>query len=233
MDIHIVTAFPDIVAGPIQQSILRQAQIRKLIGFHIYNLRDFTQSKHQQIDDYPYGGGPGMVLKPEPIITCIEAILEKTAGAAPHLVYLTPQGVTFNQQKAQELTRYDHLILLCGHYKGIDERVIEYFTPDEISIGNYVLSSGEIAGLVIIDSIVRLIPGVLNDLDSATTDSFQSEWLDAPHYTRPEVYREMTVPAVLLSGDHAKIKAWRKSKAIERTLRKQQLESRVKATEQD
>jgi tRNA (guanine37-N1)-methyltransferase len=173
-----------------------------------------------------------MVLKPEPIITCIEAILEKTAGESYHLVYLTPQGVTFSQQKAQELTSYDHLILLCGHYKGIDERVIDYFIPDEISIGNYVLSSGEIAGLVIIDSVVRLIPGVLNDLDSATTDSFQSQWLDAPHYTRPEVFRGMTVPAVLLSGDHAKIKEWRKSKAIERTLRKQQLESRVKATEQ-
>jgi tRNA (guanine37-N1)-methyltransferase len=217
MDIHVATAFPGMLAGPLQQSILKQAKEKNLADYHIYDLRDFAEGKHRQIDDYPYGGGPGMVLKPEPIIRCVEAILEKCLNKSCLIILLTPQGETFKQKLAHEFTKFEHLIFVCGHYKGIDERVRQHFLPREISIGNYVLSSGEIAALVMIDSVVRLIPGVLNDFDSAASDSFESELVDYPHYTRPAVFRNMAIPDVLLSGNHAEIKKWRQLKSIEKT----------------
>ncbi|MBN2091691.1 tRNA (guanosine(37)-N1)-methyltransferase TrmD [candidate division KSB1 bacterium] len=225
MDFYIVSAFPEMVAGPLKQSILKRAQDRGLVDYHFYNLRDYGVGKHQQIDDYPYGGGPGMVLKPEPIITCIEKIIESIPAKNYKIIWLSPEGATFQQKKAIELTTCEHLILICGHYKGIDERVRIYFSPEDISIGNYILSSGEIAALVVIDSIVRLIPGVLNDLDSAFTDSFQGELLDCAHYTRPAVYRDMAVPEVLMNGNHAQIEKWRHKIAIERTIKKKNTES--------
>lgn len=225
MDIHIVTGFPGMVSTPLQQSILKRAQDKGLVEYHIYDLRNYTQDKHRQIDDYPYGGGPGMVLKPEPFFRCLESILEKYSAESSIIISLTPQGETFSQKKAYNLANFDHLIFICGHYKGIDQRVEQYFSPEKISIGNYVVSSGEIAALVIIDSVVRLVPGVLNDFDSAATDSFQGELLDCPYYTRPATYRDMPIPEVLISGNHAKIKEWRKKKAIENTLIKQKKDS--------
>lgn len=225
MDFHVVSGFPEMVSGPLKQSMLKRAQDRGLVDYHFYHLRDYGIGKHQQIDDYPYGGGPGMVLKPEPIITCVEKIIESIPANSYKIIWLSPEGVTFQQKKAIELTACEHLILICGHYKGIDERVRIYFSPEDISIGNYILSSGEIAALVIIDSIVRLIPGVLNDFDSAVTDSFQGELLDCAHYTRPALYRNLAVPEVLMAGNHAEIQAWRHKIAIERTIKKKNTES--------
>lgn len=225
MNLHIVTAFPGMVTGPLEQSILKQAKEKKLADYFVHDLRDFSEGKHRQVDDYPYGGGPGMVLKPEPIIRCVEAILEKWANETYLVLLMTPQGETFKQTLAHAFTEFEHLILVCGHYKGIDERVRLYFSPKEISIGNYVLSSGEIAALVIIDSVVRLIPGVLNDYDSAASDSFENELVDYPHYTRPAVFRNMATPEVLLSGNHAEIQKWRHNKAIEQTKIKQKREA--------
>ena len=217
MDIHIVAAFPEMVSSPLEQSMLQRARDKDLVRYHFYDLRDFTRDKHRQIDDYPYGGGPGMVLKPEPIIRCVESIIAGLGDVSYRIILPTPQGPTYDQQMAQDFLDEDNLIFICGHYKGIDERVIQYFHPDEISVGNYVLSSGEIAALVIIDSIVRLIPGVLNDFDSAATDTFQGELVDCPLYTRPALYQEMPVPEVLISGNHAKIAAWRKKMAQKKT----------------
>lgn len=225
MDIHVVSAFSEMVQAPLRESILNRASQKGLVDYHFYDFRDFTTDKHHQIDDYPYGGGPGMVLKPEPIIRCTDRILEKIDSGKYLIIIPTPQGETLKQSKAQYLAKYDHLIFICGHYKGIDERVFDYYSPELISIGDYVLSSGEIATLVIIDSIVRLIPGVLNDYDSATSDSFQGDLMDYPHYTRPAEYRGMSVPEVLLSGNHDKIKEWRNLKSIEKTKNKNQRES--------
>lgn len=217
MDIHIVTAFPDLLESPLKESILKQAQKKGLVDIHIYDLRDFTTDKHRQVDDYPYGGGPGMILKPEPFFRCIDHIREAFSLKKTNIFYLTPQGETYTQYKAMQLAKEEHLILLCGRYKGIDQRVREFLVDEEISIGDYVLSGGEIAALVIIDSVIRLIPGVISNFDSAMTDSFQSSLLDGPHYTRPEIFRGYKVPAILLSGNHAKIAEWRHQKALELT----------------
>lgn len=185
----------------------------------IYDLREFTTDKHHQVDDYPYGGGPGMILKPEPIFRCIEHIFEKFKDENnKKLIFLTPQGIKYNQTIAKDLTKVENLIFLCGHYKGVDERVREYWPMEEISIGDYVLTGGELPALVIIDSVVRLIPGVISDIDSAATDSFYDQLLDCPYYTRPEIYYGMEVPEVLRSGNHAEIEKWRKMKALQRTL---------------
>lgn len=217
MIIHIITAFPKLLEGPLNESIIRRARERKLVEIFIHNLRDYSEDKHRKVDDYPYGGAPGMVLKPEPIFKCIEDILEKFKIKNPHLIFLTPQGRTYNQKKAIELSLKDNLIFICGHYKGVDERVREYWKPEEISIGDYVLTGGELAALVVIDSVVRLVPGVISDINSAMTDSFFENRLDCPYYTRPEVFRGMRVPEVLLSGNHAEIKKWQERQSLERT----------------
>ena len=221
MNIHIITAFPKLMDGPFQESIIKRALEKNLIKIDIYDLRSFTKDKHHQIDDYPYGGGPGMILKPEPIFECLDYITEKiSADESRRMIFLTPQGERYNQQKAKELSTEQNLIFLCGHYKGVDHRVRDYWKFEEISIGDYVLTGGELPALVIIDSVIRLIPGVISDINSAETDSFFQNMLDCPYYTRPEVYRDLKVPSVLLSGNHAEIEKWRKQKALEITLKR-------------
>ena len=217
LHIHLVTGFPKLVRSPLEDSIIRRAQMKGLVKIDVYDLRQYTYDKHHQIDDYPYGGGPGMVLKPEPIFRCVRDIQKRFRLEKPRTVLLTPDGQTYDQRKAEELSRERHLILISGHYKGVDERVRQALVTDEISIGDYVLSGGELPALVIIDSVVRLVPGVLSDYDSAATDSFSTGLLDHPHYTRPEEYEGMRVPDVLLSGHHAEIARWRREQALERT----------------
>ncbi len=220
MRIDIVTAFPDMVRGPLAYSIIRRARERGLVDIRVHDLRDYTTDRHRQIDDYPYGGGGGMVLKPEPIFRCIEAIQEEASCEGRQLdeiIYLTPDGQVFNQELANQLSLCQHLVLLAGHYKGVDQRVRDALVTMELSIGDYVLSGGELPALVVVDAIVRLIPGVLGDAESALTDSFQDGLLDAPVYTRPAVFRGMAVPEVLRSGDHQRIAAWREAQRLLKT----------------
>lgn len=217
MKIDIVTAFPNLVRSPLEESMIKRAQEKGLVNIRIHDLRDFTTDKHRQVDDYPYGGGSGMILKPEPIFRCVETLLSEDKGSKPKIILMTPQGVRFSQQMAWELSQHRHLIFICGHYKGVDERVRENLVTDEISIGDYILTGGELPALVVIDAVVRLIPGVLSNFESASTDSFEKGLLDYPHYTRPENFRGMKVPEVLLSGHHAEIEKWRKQKALEIT----------------
>ena len=219
MKIHVITAFPNLLNGPLDDSIIKRSREKQLVEIYIHDLREYSTDKHHRIDDYPYGGGPGMILKPEPIFSCFESLLETNQIHEPNLIFLTPQGEKYTQSKAKELAEKDHLIFFCGHYKGVDERVREFWKMDEISIGDYVLTGGELPALVIIDSVVRLIPGAISDLDSAKTDSFYQNILDCPYYTRPEVFRGMGVPEILLSGHHAEIEKWRKNEALKRTLK--------------
>lgn len=219
MKIHIITAFPNLLRGPLDESIIKRSVEKSLVEFFIHDLRQYSSDKHHRVDDYPYGGGPGMILKPEPIFSCIESIKETYQVETSGIVFLTPQGQKFSQAKAKEFAERPSLIFLCGHYKGIDERVREYWRMDEISIGDYVLTGGELPALVIIDSVIRLIPGVISDLDSAKTDSFYQRILDCPYYTRPEIFRGMSVPEILLSGNHAEINNWRQEEALKQTLK--------------
>jgi len=221
MKIHILTIFPDFFSSPLETSILKKAIDNMAVSVHIYDIRAFTTDKHNQVDDYPYGGGPGMIMKPEPVFRCIEHVLSSIdENESKKLIFLTPQGEQYNQKTAQELVHIENLIFLCGHYKGIDERIREFFEMSEISLGDFVMSGGEFPAIAIIDSIVRLLPGVISDINSATTDSFYDDnLLDCPQYTRPEEYRGMKVPSILLSGHHAEIAKWRKKKSLERTLK--------------
>ncbi|MBN1153727.1 tRNA (guanosine(37)-N1)-methyltransferase TrmD [candidate division KSB1 bacterium] len=221
MNIHILTIFPEFFKSALETSILKRAIERELVVVDLYDIRAFTTDKHSQVDDYPYGGGPGMIMKPEPIFKCIEHVLSNIDEAETReLVFLTPQGRHYDQNIATDFIRVDHLILLCGHYKGIDERVREYWSMREISLGDFVMSGGEPAAIAIIDSVVRLLPGVLSDINSAVTDSFyENNLLDCPHYTRPEEFRGMKVPSVLISGNHAEIANWRRRKSLERTFK--------------
>lgn len=219
MKIHIITAFPNLLRGPLDESIIKRSVEKKIVEFFIHDLRQFSSDKHHRVDDYPYGGGPGMILKPEPIFRCIESIIDTYQVESSGIIFLTPQGQKYSQAKAIELAERQELIFLCGHYKGVDERVRKFWKMDEISIGDYVLTGGELPALVIIDSVIRLIPGVISDLDSAKTDSFYQGILDCPYYTRPEIFREMSVPEVLLSGNHAEINNWRQEQALKQTLK--------------
>ena len=216
MRMDVVTALPDLVAGPLQHSIVKRAQDKGALDVHVHNLRDHTTDTHRQVDDYPYGGGAGMVLKPEPLFRCIEAIVDD-AGAADEVIFLTPDGERFTQPTANRLAMDEHLILVAGHYKGVDQRVRDALVTREVSIGDYVLSGGELPALVVVDAVARLLPGVLGDASSALTDSFQDDLLDAPTYTRPHTYRGRSVPDVLLSGDHARIAAWRDEQRLRKT----------------
>ncbi len=209
MRIDIVTGFPKIVEGPLNESIIKMGRRKQAVEIAIHDLRDFTTDKHRTIDDYPYGGGPGMVLKIEPFYKALQQIFLERDVSKAHIVMPSPRGRVFNQSVATELSLKEHLVFLCGHYKGIDERIHHFYKIDEISIGDYILSSGEIASLVIIDSIVRLLPGVIKDINSAWTDSFSDDLLDVPYYTRPEEFMGVKVPEVLLSGHHQKIAEWR------------------------
>jgi tRNA (guanine37-N1)-methyltransferase len=215
MRIDIVTGLPKLLESPLQESILRRAQEKGKVEIVVTDLRRFAHDKHQTIDDTPYGGGSGMILKPGPIFECIECL--KADRQYDEIILLTPDGEQFNQGLANELSLKENLLLVCGHYKGVDERVREALITREISIGDYVLTGGELAAAVVIDAIVRLVPGVLNDSESALSDSFQDGLLGSPHYTRPPEYRGIKVPEVLLSGNHAEIEKWRQEQRLERT----------------
>lgn len=214
MHIDVLTLFPEMFSGPLQTSILGRAQANQLISVHVWNIRDYAEDKHRTVDDTPYGGGAGMVLKPDVVVRAIEHV--KQDRTAP-VIYLTPQGKPFTQEKAQELAGFPELILLCGHYEGLDERVREHWVDQEISIGDYVLTGGELPALVVIDAVSRLIPGVLGCAESAEFDSFQDGLLEHPHYTRPAVFRGHTVPEVLVSGHHGEIRRWRLRESLKRT----------------
>lgn len=214
MKINILTLFPEMFEGVLNSSILKKAQEREAVSFRLINFRDYSTNKHKTVDDYPYGGGNGMVLKPEPVFYAVESI---EGYQKARIIMLTPQGNPYTQKKAEELSREDHLILLCGHYEGFDERIRQHLVTDEISIGDYVLTGGELASMVVIDSIVRLLPGVLGNEESAETDSFTNGLLEYPQYTRPEEFRGMQVPDILLSGHHQNIEEWRKKESLKRT----------------
>lgn len=215
MRIDIITILPRLLDSPFSDSILKRAQVKGLVEIVVHDLRDYTTNKHRQADDYMYGGGAGMVMMVEPIANAIETL--KSQRNYDEIVYLSPDGELFNQRMANQLSLMENLILLCGHYKGVDERIREHFITKEISIGDYVLSGGEIAAAVVADAVVRLIPGVLSDETSALTDSFQDNLLSPPVYTRPADFRGLQVPEILLSGDEKKIEEWRFEKALERT----------------
>jgi tRNA (guanine37-N1)-methyltransferase len=211
----VFTLFPDVFRPYLETSILQRAQENQLVEVQLHNIRDWTTDRHHVCDDMPYGGGGGMVMKPEPIFTAVESVL----GVPPScpVILLTPQGRVFTQSLAQELSQHPHLGLLCGRYEGIDERVREHLVTDEISIGDYVLSGGELPALVLIDAITRLIPGALGDPEGAWDDSHATGLLEYPHYTRPPEFRQWRVPEILLSGDHAHIARWRRQQALLRT----------------
>ena len=212
MRIDIISAVPELLSSPLNISIIKRAQKKGKVEIFIHNLRDYAYNKHKQIDDKPFGGGPGMVLKPEPFFECIEKLLQERNYQ--HVIFTTPKGKIFNQKDANRLSISENIIFVTGHYKEIDERVREKFSTDEISIGNFVLTGGELPALVIIDAIIRLIPGVLNDSESALDDSFQDgEKIEAPFYTRPAEYRGMKVPDVLLSGNEKEIKSWKEQQS--------------------
>jgi tRNA (guanine37-N1)-methyltransferase len=215
MRIDILTILPSLLDGPFSASILQRAQDKGLAEIHIHNIRDYATNKQKSVDDYPYGGGAGMVMSIEPIAAVIEKL--KSERVYDEVIYLTPDGEVLDQKMSNALSLYTNIILLCGHYKGVDERVREMFITKEISIGSYVLSGGELAAAVLTDSIVRLLPGVLNDETSALTDSFQDDLLSPPVYTRPPEFRGNKVPDVLLSGNFEKIDQYREEKALERT----------------
>ena len=220
MRIDILCLFPEMFASPLNQSIVNRARERGLVNIMIHYIRDYTHDKHHTVDDYPYGGGPGMVLKPEPIFEATDAIKLQLDVSEMPIILLTPQGRLFSQAVAQGLALLPHLMLICGHYEGIDERVCEHLATDEISIGDYVLSGGELAALIVVDAIVRLIPGVLGSQDSASSDSHSSGLLEYPQYTRPPVYRGWPVPGILLSGNHGEIAQWQRRQAILRTAKR-------------
>ncbi len=220
MRIDVVTALPGIVEGPLSHSIILRAQKAGLVEINVHDIRAYATGKHRQIDDYPYGGGAGMVMKPEPIFACLEEIIEgaeQRGHPVDEVIFLTPDGETFTQPIANALSLKKHVVLLAGHYKGIDQRVRDALVTREISVGDYVLSGGELPALVLVDALVRLVPGVLGDAASALSDSFQDNLLGAPVYTRPASFREMEVPRVLLSGDHTAISAWREQQREEKT----------------
>ncbi|MFC2020665.1 tRNA (guanosine(37)-N1)-methyltransferase TrmD [Chloroflexota bacterium] len=221
MKIDILTLFPQMFESPFSSAIFKRASDRGLVNINVRNIRDYSHDKHHTVDDYPYGGGAGMILKPEPIFEAIEAVKseissEEGSDAVP-VVLLTPQGRLISQQIALELSKYSRLIFICGHYEGVDERVRVHLATDEISIGDYVLSGGELAAMVVVDAVVRLVPGVLGSTASPVDDSHANGLLEYPQYTRPPVYRGWAVPEVLLSGNHAQIAKWHREQAILRT----------------
>jgi tRNA (guanine37-N1)-methyltransferase len=216
--IDIITVLPELLGSPLQHSIMKRAQEKGLLEVNIVNLRDHTTYKHQQVDDYQFGGGAGLVMMPEPLANAIESLQKDRSY--DEVIFLTPDGKTFNQKTANSLSLRNNLLLICGHYKGIDQRIRDHFVTMEISIGDYVLSGGELAACVLVDAVGRLLPGVLNDETSALTDSFQDNLLAPPVYTRPEDFRGWKVPDILMSGNHAKIEAWRHEEALRITKEK-------------
>jgi tRNA (guanine37-N1)-methyltransferase len=215
MRIDVITVLPKLFEGPFSDSILKRAQEKGLVEIHLHNLRDYSTDKHKNVDDYQYGGGAGMVMRIEPIASCIEAL--KKERTYDEIIYMTPDGELLEQGTSNRLSTFQNIMVLCGHYKGVDERVREIFITKEISIGSYVLSGGELAAAVMVDSIIRLIPGVLSDETSALTDSFQDHLLAPPVYTRPPEFQGHRVPEILLKGNFKEIEVWREEQALKRT----------------
>lgn len=216
MRIDILTTFVNMFSGPFEESIVKRAAESGIVDIRVRNLRDWARGVHRKTDDEQYGGGEGMVMLAEPLIEAVGDLLADGPGNAKILV-TTPQGDVFNQDRAESLAREEHLIIVCGHYKGIDERVMTHFRPEEISIGDYILTGGELPAMVIVDAVARLLPGAVNSFSSVEEDSFTSGLLDCPRYTRPREVRGMEVPSVLMGGNHARIEAWRRREALERT----------------
>lgn len=217
MRIDILTVVPELLQSPLNESILKRAQQKGLVEIHIHNIRDYTFDKHRQVDDYPFGGEAGMVMKPEPIFRCVEAL--QAERSYDEIIYTSPDGVRYDQHEVNRLSTLENIVILCGHYKGIDYRVREHLITREISIGDYVLTGGELAAAIIADSVIRIIPGAIGDEASALTDSFQDNLLAPPVYTRPAEFRGWRVPDVLLSGNFAEIDKWQEQQALERTER--------------
>ncbi len=221
MNFYIMTLFPDMVMDGLKTSILARALDKEIISIKAVNIRNYAGNKHNKVDDYTYGGGAGMLMQAQPIYDCYQAILEEIHStnpeAKPRVIYVTPQGSVFKQETARSLFAEEDIIFLCGHYEGVDERVLEEIVTDYISIGDYVLTGGELPAMVMIDAIARLVPGVLNNEESAQTESFDDGLLEYPQYSRPEIWMDKKVPAVLLSGNHANVDVWRFEKSLERT----------------
>jgi tRNA (guanine37-N1)-methyltransferase len=233
MHFDILTLFPGLFAGAFEESIIKRARESGSVTIALHNIRDYATDRHQVTDDTPYGGGGGMIMKPEPIFAATEAVLGEKASAVP-VVLLTPKGRLFSQSVARKLSRHDRLLLICGRYEGVDERVHQYLVTDELSIGDYVLSGGEIAAMVIVDAVTRLLPGVLGDPSATFEDSHAEGLLEYPHYTRPPVFRDLPVPDVLLSGHHAEITRWRRQQALRRTWeRRPDMLPNARLTEED
>lgn len=216
MKIDVLSLFPDMFSGVFGQSILKKAQEKSAVQFHVLDFREFATNKHRNVDDYPYGGGAGMVLTPQPLFDAVETLTKETSEE-PRIILLCPQGERFSQRKAEELAKEKHLIFLCGHYEGYDERIRKHLVTDEISIGDYVLTGGELGAMVVIDAVTRLLPGVLGKEESHLQDSFSTGLLEHPQYTRPADFRGMKVPDVLMSGNHKNIEKWRKKESLKRT----------------
>ncbi|WP_440895288.1 tRNA (guanosine(37)-N1)-methyltransferase TrmD [Amphibacillus sp. Q70] len=216
MKIDILTLFPEMFSGVMGSSIMNNAQKQDAVQYQTIDFREYADNKHHKVDDYPYGGGAGMVLMPQPIFSAVEAI-KKNPDTPPRIILMCPQGERFTQKKAEELAKEDHLIFICGHYEGYDERIRESLVTDEISIGDFVLTGGELGAMVVVDSVVRLLPEVLGNEESAAEDSFSTGLLEHPHYTRPADFKGHQVPEVLRSGHHAKITEWRKKQSLKRT----------------
>lgn len=219
MKIDVLTLFPEMFDGVFNASILGKAKEKGIVSLEAINFRAYSGNKHNTVDDYPYGGGGGMVLKPEPVFSAVED-LKLDDNVRPRVILLCPQGAQFTQQKAEELSKEQHIVLICGHYEGYDERIREHLVTDELSIGDYVLTGGEIPAMVLIDSVVRLLPGVLGNETSAITDSYSTGLLEHPHYTRPADFRGWEVPNVLISGHHSNIEVWRREQSLLRTLQR-------------
>lgn len=219
MRIDIITLFPSMFRGPFDESIIKRARKKGILEINLHNLRDFTGDRHRTVDDLPYGGGAGMVMKPEPLFRAVEKVKEERRSSWK-VILLSPQGQPFAQEKAKELAQEEGLIFICGHYEGVDERVREHLIDEELSLGDFVLTGGELAAMVIVDAIARMLPEVLGCKDSIREDSFYQTLLDHPHYTRPAEFRGWKVPGVLISGNHQKIREWRKKKKLENTFKK-------------
>lgn len=219
MRIDIITLFPSMFRGPFDESIIKRARKKGILEINLHNLREFTDDTHRTVDDLPYGGGAGMVMKPEPLFRAVEKVKEERTSSWK-VILLSPQGQPFAQEKAKELAEEEGLIFICGHYEGVDERVREHLIDEELSLGDFVLTGGELAAMVIVDAIARMLPEVLGCKDSIREDSFYQTLLDYPHYTRPAEFRGWKVPGVLISGNHQKIKEWRKKKKLENTFKK-------------
>lgn len=233
MNYHVLTLFPEMIEQGLHTSIIGRAMEKELLSLDAVNIRDFSTDKHKRVDDYIYGGGAGLLMQAEPVYQAYLSVKEKI-GKAPRVIYMTPQGQVFHQKLAEELAQEEDLVFLCGHYEGIDERVLEEIVTDNVSIGDYVLTGGELPAMVMIDAISRHVPGVLNNEDSAGEDSFSNQLLEYPQYSRPEVWHDKQVPPVLLSGHHGKVDAWRREQSLLRTFqRRPELLEQADLSEQD